>query len=111
MDISFKIPPKSPAYLTDAKKLPEILKGLIGTEFKLTGKTRTDGTNLRKFIAREFFKHSLPEGAMENEFEIVPPRKKGVPKMLRELIDTFIVTSGTSYNLQEIGRASCRARV
>lgn len=43
---------------------------------------------------------SLPEGALENEFEIVPPSKKGVPKMLRELIDTFIVSSGTSYNLQ-----------
>lgn len=42
MDKSFKIPPKSPDYLTDAKNLPEILKGLIGTEFKLTGKTRTE---------------------------------------------------------------------
>jgi hypothetical protein len=100
MDKSFKIPPKSPAHLTDAKKLPEILKGLIGIEFKLTGKTRTDGSNLRKLIANELFTNGLPEEATENEFEIVPPRKKGVPKILRELIDTYIVTSGTSYNLQ-----------
>jgi len=100
MDKSFKIPPKSIAHLTAANKLPEILIGLIGKDFKLTGKTRTDGSNLRKLIAREFFKNELPEGALENEFEIVPPRKKGVPKMLRELIDTYIVTSGKSYNLQ-----------
>ena len=35
-----------------------------------------------------------------DSFEIVPPKKKGVPKMLRELIDSYIITSGTSYNLQ-----------
>ncbi|MDP2888933.1 MAG: hypothetical protein Q8P34_08195 [Bacteroidota bacterium] len=81
MDKSFKIPPKSPAHLTDAKKLPEILKRLIGIEFKLTSKTRTDGSNLRKLIANELFTNGLPEGATENEFEIVPPRKKGVPKI------------------------------
>ncbi len=86
--------------MTKSNKLPEILIGLIGKDFKLTGKTRTDGSTVRKLIAREFFKNELPEGAMDNEFEIVPPRKKGVPKMLRELIDTYVVTSGTSYNLQ-----------
>jgi hypothetical protein len=100
MDKSFKIPPKSKAHLTETKKLPEILKGLIGSDFKLTGKTRTDGSNLRKLIARELFKNDLPEGVSESEFEIVPPRKKGVPKILRELIDTYIVTSGKSYNMQ-----------
>jgi hypothetical protein len=42
----------------------------------------------------------LPEGANPDEFEIVPPRKKGVPRMLREFIDSYIVTSGKSYNLQ-----------
>ena len=40
----------------------------------------------------ECIKNGLPEGANEGEFEIVPPKKKGVPKMLRELVDTFIVT-------------------
>lgn len=100
MDESFKIPPKSPDYLTETQKLPLVLKGLIGKEFKLTGKTRTDGSNLRKLIACVLSINGLPEGAIENEFEIVPPKKKGVPKMLRELIDTYIVTSGTSYNLQ-----------
>jgi hypothetical protein len=100
MDKLFKIPPKSPAFLTDIKKLPQILKGLIGKDFKLTGKTRTDGANIRKLIAKELLNSGLPEGALDEEFEIVPPKKKGVPKMLRELIDTYTVTSGISYNLQ-----------
>ena len=100
MDQQFKTPPKSPSHLTDSPKLPNILKGLIGKEYKLTGKTRTDGSNLRELIANELVKNGLPEGAIDSEFEIVPSRKKGVPKILRELIDTYIVTSGSSYNLQ-----------
>ena len=100
MDEAFKIPPKSPNHLTKIEKLPEILKGLIGNEFRLTGKTRTDGANIRKLIANELLKSGLPDSALVGEFEIVPPKKKGVPKMLRELIDTYIVTSGLSYNLQ-----------
>jgi hypothetical protein len=100
MDEAFKTPPKSPKYLTELSKLPEIFKGLVGKEFKLTGKTRTDGANIRKLIANELFTNGLPEGANNMEFEIVPPKKKGVPKMLREFIDSYIVTSGDSYNLQ-----------
>jgi hypothetical protein len=100
MDKSFKIPPKSPSHLTDIRNLPQILIGLIGKEFKITGKTRTDGANIRKLIAKELLSNGLPEEALDGEFEIVPPKKKGVPKMLRELIDTYIVTSGVSYNLQ-----------
>ena len=42
MDLQFKTPPRSPSHLTDSFKLPHILKGLIGKEYKLTGKTRTD---------------------------------------------------------------------
>ncbi len=100
MDEAFKIPPKSPKHLTDIAKLPEILNRLVGSEFKLTGKTRTDGANIRKLVANELLKNGLPEGANVGEFEIVPPKKKGVPKMLRELIDSYTVTSGESYNLQ-----------
>jgi hypothetical protein len=100
MDELFKTPPKSPSHLTPSSKLPHILKGLIGKEYKLTGKTKTDGSNLRELIASELVKNGLPEAAIDGEFEIVPSRKKGVPKMIRELIDTYIVTSGSSYNLQ-----------
>lgn len=100
MDESFKTPPKSPEHLTKITKLPDILQKLIGREFKLSGKTRTDGANIRKLIANELFKYGLPEGAKDDEYEIVPPKKKGVPRMLREFIVTYVVTSGESYNLQ-----------
>ena len=100
MDDAFKIPPKSPSQLTDISKLPKIFENLIGYEFRLTGKTRTDGANVRKLIARELLRNGLPEGANREEFEIVPPKKKGVPKILRELIDSYTVTRGDSYNLQ-----------
>lgn len=43
MDKAFKIPPQSPKHLTNATRLTEIFKDLIGSEFKLSGKTRTDG--------------------------------------------------------------------
>jgi hypothetical protein len=42
----------------------------------------------------------LPIAAEINSYEIVPPKSKGVPKITREFIDTYIVTSGDSYNLQ-----------
>lgn len=100
MDDALKIPPKSPEYLTKISKLPEILKSLVGTEFRLTGKTRTDGANIRKLIAKELLNNGLPEGSKTGEYEIVPPKKKGVPKILRELIDSYTVTSGDLYNLQ-----------
>ena len=100
MDKSFKIPPKPPTHLTPNEELPQILSGLINKEFKLTSKTRTDGANIRKLIADELLKNGLPEESLDNTFEIVPPKKKGVPKMLRELIDSYIVTTGSTYNLQ-----------
>ncbi len=44
MNNDFKIPPKSPKYLTYPAKLAEVLASLVGEPFKLTGKTRTDGS-------------------------------------------------------------------
>ena len=35
-----------------------------------------------------------------DEYEIVPPKKKGVPKICLQFLDTYIVTSDDSYNLQ-----------
>lgn len=40
----------------------------------------------------------MPEAA--SEYEILPPKQKGVPSFLREYIDTYIVTKGNLYNLQ-----------
>jgi hypothetical protein len=100
MNKDFKIPPKFVKTLTKPETLAKYFSELVGQTFVLTGKTRTDGSNLRKLIASLLEKHSLPEIAEQKQFEIVPPKGKGVPKIAREFIDTYIVTSGTSYNLQ-----------
>lgn len=100
MDIEFKIPPKSPKCLTKSEMLVESLSILVGKPFKITGKTRTDGSNIRKLVASTLEKFDLPEPANRNDYEIVPPKGKGVPKIVREFVDTYIVTSGKSYNLQ-----------
>ena len=47
----FKIPPKSSKDLSAPEELAKKLSCLVGTEFKLTGKTRTDGSNVRKLVA------------------------------------------------------------
>ena len=100
MNREFKIPASSPKELTKLKVLKIRLEPLIGTDFILTGKSRTDGSNIRKLIARTLEKYPLPKAAIEGEYEIVPPKQKGIPKIIREFIDTYIVTSGKSYNLQ-----------
>lgn len=100
MNKEFKIPASSPKKLTKLEVLKERLEPLIGSEFILTGKSRTDGSNTRKLIASALEKFPLPESAKKDEYEIVPPKKKGIPKIVREFIDTYIVTSGKSYNLQ-----------
>ncbi len=100
MNKEFKIPPRSVSMLTNPNVLTKHFSELVGKPFTITGKTRTDGSNIRKLIAATLEKHNLPESAELGQFEIVPPKGKGVPKIAREFIDTYIVTSGTSYNLQ-----------
>lgn len=100
MNKNFKIPPKSIKMLTEMETLALYFAELIGKPFTLTGKTRTDGSNVRKIVASVLEKHILPEPAEVGQFEIVPPKGKGVPKIVRDFIDTYTVTSGISYNLQ-----------
>jgi len=100
MNSDFKVPPKSPKLLTNPEKLSQKLEPLVGTPFNLTGKTRTDGSTVRKLIASFLEKYDLPDMAEKTEYEIVPPKGKGIPRILREFVDTYIVTSGKSYNLQ-----------
>ena len=100
MNKTFKIPPKTPQHLTTLKALKKRLAPLIGSNFQLTGKSRTDGSNVRKLIAKTLEEYPLPGPAESESYEIVPPKKKGIPKITREFIDTYIVTSGKSYNLQ-----------
>ena len=100
MNEAFKLPPKSVDLLTNPNELAHKLSELIGREFIITGKTRTDGSNVRKLISSTLEKSDLPEVADKANFEVVPPKGKGIPKITREFIDTYIVTSGNSYNLQ-----------
>lgn len=51
MNKIFKIPAQSIALLTNPIELTEKLSTLIGLPFYITGKTRTDGSNVRKLIA------------------------------------------------------------
>ena len=93
-----KIPPNSKGELSNPEQLVENLQSLIGQKFLLTGKPRTDGLNFRKMITNHLLSKYIPKEAVE--YEIVPPKQKGVPSFLREYIDTYLVTSGINYNLQ-----------
>lgn len=100
MNPEFKIPPTSIVQITSPQKLAERLSCLIGRSFPLTHKNRTDGANMRKLVASMLEKSPLPPPATTGSYIVIPPRKKGLPKILREFMDTCIVTSGKSYNLQ-----------
>ncbi len=93
-----KKPPKCKNVISTPEELVEKLKPLIGQKIPMTGKSRTDGSNFRKVITKQLLSNYMPEAA--EEYEIVPPKQKGVPAFLREYIDTYIVTTGNSYNLQ-----------
>lgn len=100
MDDALKIPPASKSSLTSPEVIAQRLRVLIGVPFALSGKTRTDGSRLRHAVAETLMQHPLPPPSNLDDYEVIPHRRKGVPRILRELIDTYIVTSGESYNLQ-----------
>lgn len=93
-----KKPPKNKSEMSSPEELAERLKPLIGETFVLSGKSRTDGSNFRKLITEQLLSSYMPAEAVE--YEIVPPKQKGVPSFLREYLDTYIVTTGAAYNLQ-----------
>lgn len=100
MNKDLRIPPQSRNDLTSPQILANKLSTLIGQKFVLTGKTRTDGSNARKLVVNILEADLLPTPALDGNYTIVPPRRKGVPRILREYIDTYLVTTGNSYNLQ-----------
>ena len=97
-----KKPPKCKSVISTPEELVEALRPLIGQTIPMTGKSRTDGSNFRKIVTNHLLSNYMPEAA--DEYEIVPPKQKGVPAFLREYIDTYIVTTGNSYNLQVCNR-------
>jgi hypothetical protein len=96
----FKVPPKSPKGVLSSAELTRRLGKIVGTSIRLTGKTRTDGAAIRKIVAQCLYSQGLSAPARVGTYHIIPPRGKGIPRLLRELIDTYVVTSGNSYNLQ-----------
>lgn len=104
-----KKPPKYKKAISTPEELVERLKPLIGQKIRMTGKSRTDGSNFRKVITNHLLSIYMPEAA--DDYEILPPKQKGVPAFLREYIDTYIVTTGNSYNLQIWNRNPTSASV
>ncbi len=100
MNPVLRLPPITKHSLTPPAELAEKLSILIGRNFPLSGKSRTDGSNLRKIVASTMERTGLPIPSPHADFEVMPPRGKGVPKILLEYVDTYIVTSGDQYNLQ-----------
>lgn len=96
----FKIPPRSVKSVKSLDDLQLILSPLVGRDFVLSGAPRTDGSEMRKLICNTLDQHDPAEAARSGEYQIIPPRGKGIPRILRELIDTYVVTSGDNYNLQ-----------
>lgn len=80
-------------------ELEERLAPLVGTPIELTRKARTDGAKIRKIVS-EILSDRVSNALDETQYEILPPKGKGIPRILLELIDTYVVTSGDMYNLQ-----------
>ena len=100
MSSMMSLPPSGKGLLTPPKKLAQTLEILIGHSFPLTYKSRTDGSNVRKLVAKTLEDNDLPVPARKSDVQVVPFKGKGVPKILLEYVDTYIVTSGKTYNLQ-----------
>jgi hypothetical protein len=73
MDARVKVPPVAKGKLSKPEKLAEKLSCLIGENFSLTGKSRTDGSNIRKLVAKTLVANTPPDGAPKNSFEVIPP--------------------------------------
>lgn len=98
MNLDLSIPPRSIADIKTPEELSIALKCLIGKTFILSGKPRTDGSKLRRIISEALIQSGIADPA--EHYDVIPPKGKGVPRILRELIDTYLVTTGNNYNLQ-----------
>lgn len=93
------IPPKNKSCSFTGEQLAQKLQGLIGKSFQLTNKPRTDGANLRTLIIDTLMGEHV-ELAESEDYVIIPAKKKGIPKTLCFLSESFLVTTGKNYNLQ-----------
>ena len=86
-----KVPSSREAIITNAD-LVNILNALVGKPFNLSGKPRTDGAKLRNMISSLFIGRDIAI-ADEDQYTILPPEKKGVPRMLLILLDSSLVST------------------
>lgn len=93
------IPPKDKNSSLTGEQLAHKLQILIGKDFMVTGKPKTDGANLRALIEYTLAKDNI-ELADADSYAIVPFKKKGIPKTIKYLAESFLVTTGKNYNLQ-----------
>lgn len=100
MNNPFENPPKNLKNILKASELMQCLQNLVGESITLTGKPRTDGSNARKMVIDCLLDYGICDTAAKNEYQVIPSRGKGIPRLLLDLVDTYIVTSGNSYNLQ-----------
>ena len=96
--MNLKNAPISKASTLSPEQLTDVLAPLVGSKFKLTMKPRTDGSAIRKLVSALVEQNAT--NADKSKYDIIPPKGKGVPKLLAELIDTYVITSGDTYNLQ-----------
>lgn len=96
---NLKLPPINKKDVIDGKALAGKLQTLIGQKFPLTNKPRTNGANLRKTISAILDDGTI-HTANKGDYSIIPIKGKGVPHLLACLCDSYIVTTGNSYNLQ-----------
>ncbi|MFF2912038.1 hypothetical protein [Paenibacillus sp. NPDC057934] len=83
------------------QELAPRLRHLIGEKFILTGKPKTDGSNMRKMVAHSLGLCFDKKLRKDNESYIVD--KKGTPKISRHLLISYLATppyGSKSYNLQ-----------
>lgn len=94
----FTIPPLDINNIPKAEDIAKALLPFIDSDFILTGKTRTDGSNIRKKIGNAIdSKFNLAQAKAE---DYIITEKKGLPKLLTYCIDSYLVTSEGDYNLQ-----------
>lgn len=97
MNKKVKFPPSTKNSLISGNELARLLAPLVGEHFSLRGQIRTRGANLRKSIETIIVANNIAI-ADENEFSLMV--KKGQPKLMAVLADSYLVTSGDCYNLQ-----------
>lgn len=96
---NLKLPPGNKASVLSGEDLAKKLQALVGTKFPLTDKPKTNGSTLRKTLSKTLDDKTIVV-AKEKDYTVVPPKGKGVPHLLACLCDSYIVTTGDSYNLQ-----------